>query len=135
MPAKKLVLTFPRSLVEEPIICRLVKDYDLVVNILRATISPDEAGHMVLEVTGPEQQIDGGLRYLDEIGVTWQPLSKDVKWREDLCTHCTACVTACPTGALTVERPGMRVRFDEEKCIACELCLPVCSYRALEIHF
>jgi len=135
MPSRKFVLTFPRSLVGEPIIYRLVKDHDLVVNILRASVSPDEAGHLVLEITGTEPRIQAGLEYLDRVGVGWQPLSKDVTWREDLCTHCTACVSACPTGALTVERPSMRVRFDEEKCIACELCLPVCSYKAVELHF
>jgi len=135
MSSVKLVLTFPPRLISEPIVYRLVKEQDLKVNILRASITPDEAGHMVLELSGEKAQIDAGIALLDQSGVHAEPLSKDVVWREDLCVHCTACVTSCPTGALAVDRATMRVSFDEEKCIACELCLPVCSYKAMEMRF
>ena len=135
MPSEKLVLTFPPRLVREPITYRLVKDHDLKVNILRASISPDEAGHMVVELEGTKEQIEGGCRYLEDAGISWQPLSKDVHWREDRCTHCTACVSVCSSAALYVERPSMTVAFDSEKCIGCELCLPVCIYKAMEIRF
>lgn len=135
MPSKKVVLTFPPSLVREPTTYRLVKEHDLMVNILRASISPDEAGHMVLELEGTEEQIEGGCRYFEDTGITWQPLSKDVLWKEDRCVHCTACVSVCPSNALYAERPSMEVVFDSEKCIGCELCIPVCMYKAMEIQF
>ena len=135
MAGKKVVLTFPPRLVREPTTYHLVKDYDLIVNILRASISPDEAGHMVLELEGTAEQIERGIKYVEDSGISWQPLSKDVRWREDLCTHCTACVSTCPTGSLYAERPSMKVAFDPEKCIGCELCVPVCMYKAMEIHF
>lgn len=38
MAKRRLVLTFPPRLVEEPITYRLIKDYDLVVNILKAIL-------------------------------------------------------------------------------------------------
>ncbi len=135
MASEKLVLTFPRRLVREPITYRLVKDHDLMVNILRASISSDEAGHMVVELEGSQDRLEAGRKYLEEIGVSWQPLSKDVRWLEDCCVHCTACITVCPSSALYVERPSMRVAFDSEKCIGCELCIPVCMYKAMEISF
>jgi len=135
MASEKLVLTFPPRLVREPITYHLVKDHDLRVNILRANISPDEAGHMVVELEGRKDQLDAGRRYLEEIGVSWQPLSRDVRWLEDRCVHCTACVTVCPSSALYVERPSMKVGFDGDKCIGCELCIPVCMYKAMEISF
>ena len=58
MPSKKLVLKFPPRIVREPIVYHLVKDHDLMVNILRASISPDEAGHLVIDVEGTGEQIE-----------------------------------------------------------------------------
>jgi ferredoxin len=135
MASEKLVLTFPPSIVRQPVVYHLVKDYDLRVNIIRASISPDEAGHMVVEIEGTRPQLEEGRKYIETQGVQWQPLSKDVRWREDRCIHCTACISACPTGALKVDRPAMTVSFDDEKCIGCELCIPVCAYKAMEITF
>ena len=47
---KKIVLRFPQNLVDQPIICRLVKDFDLEFNILRASVTPEEEGLLVLEL-------------------------------------------------------------------------------------
>lgn len=135
MPNQKLVLTFPPRLVREPITYHLVKDHDLRVNIVRASISPDEAGHMVVELDGTKDQVRGGREYLERVGVACQPLSRGVMWREDRCVHCTACVSVCPSNALYMDRTSMKVAFDSEKCIGCELCIPVCMYGAMEIHF
>ena len=79
--------------------------------------------------------MEAGFKYLSEIGVETQPLAQDVKWHEDRCTHCTACISICPTKALDVDRPKMEVTFYRDKCIACELCIPVCPYQAMEILF
>jgi len=38
---KRVVLHFPRRLVEQPVIYRLVKDYNLEFNILRASITAE----------------------------------------------------------------------------------------------
>jgi Fe-S-cluster-containing dehydrogenase component len=135
MLSEKLVLRFPPKIVRAPVTYHLVKDHDLMVNILRANISPDEAGHMVVELTGTKEQLRGGHKYLKESGVEVQPLEKDVRWLEERCVHCTACISVCPTAALDVDRETMKVAFESEKCIGCELCIPVCGYKAMEIEF
>ncbi|UCD71643.1 MAG: 4Fe-4S binding protein, partial [Syntrophobacterales bacterium] len=89
----------------------------------------------VLELTGTKKQLDGGMEYLARLGVETQRLSKDVKWLDDRCTHCTACTSLCPTNALSVERDTMVVSFEEAKCIACEMCITVCPYSAMEVQF
>ena len=134
MPKTKLVLKFPPGLVNEPIVYRLVKDYDLVINILRASITPDEAGHAVIELEGGRDAIEQGRQYLESCGIEVDSLAQDVRWSDERCTMCTACVSVCPTGALSLDRSTMQVSFDEELCIGCELCIPVCAYRAMEIH-
>jgi ferredoxin len=135
MAKKRLVLTFPPKLVEQPITYHLIKDYELKVNILRASITPNEEGRLVVEVDGESKDLNKGIDYLLGLGVEIQPLAQDVNWHEERCTHCTACVPICPTGALSLNQSNMNVFFDSEKCIACELCVCVCPYKAIEISF
>jgi ferredoxin len=135
MQKKRVVLNFPPHLIDQAVTYKLIKDYDLMINILRARITPKEQGRLVLEITGKKAALEAGIDYLREVGVEIQPLAQDVKWHEDRCTHCTACISICPTKALDVERKQMVVSFKRDKCIACELCIPACPYQAVEIQF
>ena len=135
MQKKRIVLNYPPRLVDQPVISKLVKDFDLEVNISRARITPREEGRLVLELTGKRSGLEAGFKYLSEIGVKVESLAQDVKWHEDRCIHCTACISTCPTNALDVDRKSMEVSFKRDKCIACELCIPACPYQAMEILF
>jgi ferredoxin len=135
MVSKRIVLKFPHKLLDQPIVYKLVKDYDLVFNILQAKITPKEEGLMVLELNGTKENYANGIKYLASIGVNIQPLSQDVKRDDDLCTHCGACVAICPTEALYTDKKTMKVIFDSDKCIACELCVKACPPRAMVVKF
>lgn len=135
MAKRRLVLTFPPKLVEEPITYRLIKDYDLVVNILRAKISPEEEGRLMIEISGEKSAVKRGMDYLKELNVSIQPLARDIRWLEERCTHCTVCVPLCPTGAIVVDRNSMEISLNKDKCIVCGACIPACPYRAIEILF
>ena len=133
--SKRIVLHFPRRLVERPIVSRLVKEYNLDFNILKASVTPDEEGLLVMELHGEQDNYDQGIRYLTESGVRIQSLSQDVIRNEERCTHCGACITICPTGAFKLEPLTRRVNFYNEKCLACGLCIKACPPRAMEVHF
>ena len=133
--SKKIVLRFPKHTVDRPIIYRLVKDYDLEFNILKASITPEEEGLMVLELKGEQQEYDNGVHFLIKTGVRIESLSQDFTRNEERCTHCGACITICPAGAFTVEPESRRIVFDNDKCLACGLCLKACPPRAMEVHF
>ncbi|MFH1778159.1 MAG: NIL domain-containing protein [Candidatus Omnitrophota bacterium] len=133
--SKRIVLHFPQKLVEQPIVCKLVKDYRLEFNILKAYVTPNEEGLLVLELCGEDKNYKEGVRYLKEVGVKVQPLSRDIIRNEKRCTDCGVCVPICPTGALVVEPLTRKVNFYDHKCIACELCIKVCPVRAMELHF
>lgn len=133
--SKRIVLRFPPRLVERPIVSRLVKDFNLDFNILKASITPDEEGLLMLELTGEQTDYDSGIRYLTKTGVRIQSLSQNVTRNEERCTHCGACITVCPTGAFEVEPLTRQVNFHDEKCLACGLCLKACPPRAMELHF
>ena len=132
--ARKIVLRFPPRLVDQPIIYRLVKDYDLQFNILKASVTPNEEGIMVLELSGKKKDYDEAIRFLAGAGVEVQALIKDVSRQEDRCTHCGACVTMCPVGALIVNPQTKRIDFLDSKCIACGLCIKPCPVRAMEVR-
>ena len=133
--SRRVVLHFPRRLVDQPIVYRLVKDYNLEFNILKASVTPKEEGLLVLELSGEQADYEQGMQYLAGIGVGIQPLSQNVIRNEARCTHCGACITICPTGAFTLELPSRRVNFQAEKCIACGLCIKPCPPRAMEVRF
>ena len=133
--SKRIVLRFPQRLVDRPIVYRLVKDFDLEFNILKASITPEDEGLMVVELTGARNDYDKGIRYLTTNGVDIQSLSQDVLRNEERCTHCGACITVCPTKAFEVDPVSRRVSFDNSRCVACGLCLKACPPRAMEVHF
>jgi len=133
--SKRIVLRFPRRMVDRPIVSRLIKDYNLDFNILKASVTPEEEGLLVVELSGEQADYDKGIRYLAETGVRIQSLSQDVTRNEERCTHCGACVAICPTGAFEVDPVTRLVNFYNEKCLACELCIKACPPRAMELHF
>ncbi|MDJ0915544.1 MAG: 4Fe-4S binding protein [Desulfobacterales bacterium] len=134
MYSKMVILRFPQTTVQKPIVCYLAKDYDLIFNILNATVLPRKEGFLVMELSGSRKNFNLGIQYLKDQGVQVQSPDQEVKRVKDKCTHCGACTAVCPTSALSVERPEMTVKFDQNICSVCELCVPACPTRAMEVR-
>lgn len=133
MYSRKVVVHYPAESSEKPIIYELVKRYDLVMNILKARISPRREGLLVLELGGEKENFDDGIQYLKSQGLGVEPLSKSVRQNTDKCIHCGSCTAVCPTGALHLDRQSWKVLFDPELCNGCELCVLSCPVRAMEV--
>jgi ferredoxin len=135
MPKKRVVLTFPPKLTEIPLTYKLVKDYDLSINILKAKITPGEEGKLVLELSnGSEQKIKAGIDFLVNQGVIVEPVSKEIVLDETECIQCGACSAVCKPGALSLSERGDLV-FNREKCIVCEMCVNACPLRIIKVMF
>ena len=67
---RRVQLNYPLDRVKEPVLYHLVMDYGLIPNIRRAQIDFHTGGFIVLELTGDEADLDRGIRFLEETGVT-----------------------------------------------------------------
>ncbi len=133
MHTRIFVLRFSKEIVDQPLICRLVKLFDVEFNILKATVLPQHEGVLVLELRGLKSNINKGLAYLKEQGVKVESLAASIRRDDDRCYQCGACTGVCPTGALAIRRSDMAVLFVPEKCSGCSLCVTVCPVRAMEV--
>ncbi len=133
MLKKGLVLRFPPEIVDQPIVYRLVKDFNLVFNILKAMITPGKEGIMILELSGDKENLEKGLKFLTDVGVDVKTIAQQVVKNEEVCIHCGACTAVCPTGALFVDRQTFQVIYNPEKCTACGFCVSACITKAMEV--
>ena len=46
-----------------------------------------------------------------------------------LCSHCGACVSKCPAGALRIDEQG-QVEWDRARCVQCDACIKTCPHDA-----
>lgn len=132
MASRNVLLIFKSNIMYKPVIYRLARDFDLIFNILEAKILPRREGRILLELRGDEEVIDRGIAFLEEHHVVVELLSDKVWREEEKCVHCGACTGLCPTGALSVTRPEMKVVFDVNKCVACGMCGLVCPFGAMK---
>ena len=77
MARTRVQLTFPPSLIQEPIVYRLVKDFDIVINIRRADVKAD-CGWVILEMEAGEDTLARGVSWLKGKGVLVDPIESDV---------------------------------------------------------
>ena len=77
MASMRVRLTFPTNLVTEPIIYSVGTKFDIVTNIRRANISKD-TGWVVLEITGDDAILQNAVEYLQQTGVSVEPIIGDV---------------------------------------------------------
>ena len=133
---QKLLLFFPKCECEKPIIYHMVKDHNLVVNVFRAKVTPEEEGYLVLDVTGTEEDIQRAMDFVKTFNVTINYTGKGVTWDKDRCTHCGHCITHCPTDAIYIADTATReVAYNEADCIECLECIRVCPFDACASTF
>jgi len=77
MAVLKARLTFPPELVTEPVIYNLGRKYKIITNIRRANITQN-AGWIILEISGSSDEIEKAVKYLESIKVKVEPVEGDI---------------------------------------------------------
>ncbi len=135
MKKKRYILKFPPQSGDLPLSYHLVRDFDIRINILKAEVRPGKTGSLVLELEGTKENLKSGIQYLEENGVSCEPLNKKIHWQKERCIHCGNCTAVCFAGALVMDKKKWELEFEPEKCIVCELCVPACPLNLFTIDF
>jgi len=61
-------LTFPEDLITQPILARMVREYDVLPNIRRASVE-DDMGWIICELDGPHDTVESAIAWLVAQGV------------------------------------------------------------------
>lgn len=68
MASVRLKLTFPEHLIRQPIMARLVREFDVMPNIRRAKVE-EKVGWLVCELGGAEAAVERAVEWLHDLGV------------------------------------------------------------------
>ena len=129
---KRVVLEFPPSVVQTPITYILAKEYDIISNILRAEIAPEESGKLVIEIDGLPDKLEEAIERIKGYGIEVTEIARKVTFNMDKCTHCGACISVCLAGALKLDEE-FHLQFIEPKCTVCEMCVTSCPVDVVNI--
>lgn len=64
----RIKLTFPEALIKQPIIARLVREFEVLPNIRQAKIE-EHVGWVVCELGGDDDAIERAIVWLQDLGV------------------------------------------------------------------
>lgn len=68
MTSVRVKLTFPEHLIKQPIIARLVREFDVMPNIRAAKVE-ETVGWVVCELGGDEDAIERAIDWMADLGV------------------------------------------------------------------
>ena len=129
---KRVVLSFPPSVLQTPVTYMLAKEYDIASNILRAEISPEESGTLVMEMDGLPDRLEKAVERIKGFGIEVTEIARKVSFDMDKCIHCGACISVCLAGALKLDKE-FHLQFIEPKCTVCEMCVTSCPVDVVNI--
>ncbi len=131
---KRVMLTFPRRMVQMPITYLLAKDFNVAANIIRAQVAPNRVGKLVLELSGDIDELDAALGWMRSREIQVSLASQEIMVDEEVCVHCGLCTGVCPTEALSLDAETLRLNFARSRCIVCEQCIPTCPVQAISTN-
>jgi L-aspartate semialdehyde sulfurtransferase ferredoxin len=73
---KSYKLVFPQSLIREPVMFTMAKNYDIMPNIRRARVT-DTYGEIVVDLEGPEEKIEKAVHSMRSQGVDVESIELD----------------------------------------------------------
>ncbi|MCU1449814.1 MAG: ferredoxin [Acidimicrobiales bacterium] len=68
MTSVRVKLTFPEQLVRQPLLARMVREFDVMPNIRRASVE-EHFGWIVCEIGGDDDAVERAIGWLETAGV------------------------------------------------------------------
>jgi ABC-type methionine transport system ATPase subunit len=64
----RVKLTFPEHLIKQPLLGRLVREFDVLPNIRRANVE-ETMGWIICELAGEDEAVEQAVKWLEDAGV------------------------------------------------------------------
>lgn len=128
---RKFLLRYSTQKVSEPIIASVIRETNVLPNILYAELGP-RGGEILIAIDAPDTETERAVALFRDRGVEIREIKRAIELDREQCFDCGACLSLCPTGALRMAPDGT-VELDDSKCVYCELCVPSCPVRALKL--
>jgi ABC-type methionine transport system ATPase subunit len=77
MALRRIRLTFPETLIQEPIIYQMGHEFRVVTNIRMADVD-ERVGWVILELNGADDEIQRAIDWAEAKGVRVDPITGDV---------------------------------------------------------
>ncbi|QSZ66044.1 4Fe-4S dicluster domain-containing protein [Methanofollis aquaemaris] len=126
----KLLVSFSRKKVSEPIIARVVRDTGVLINVERARIEPSE-GKVLIDV--PDESARLISEKMRALGAAVEVLEHAVMHDDDECVDCGACVSVCPQEVFSFDEEW-KLTLDQSRCVLCGRCVQACPHGALTVE-
>jgi L-aspartate semialdehyde sulfurtransferase ferredoxin len=65
---ERVKLTFPEHLIREPVVGRMVKEFNVMPNIRRASVE-EHVGWIICELDGEAAEVEAAVAWLVEVGI------------------------------------------------------------------
>ena len=75
--SRKVWLTFPKDIIDRPLIWEIGRKFEIVTNIRQASVSK-EIGLVGLELSGEDSEIEKAVKFLTDNGVSVEPVELNV---------------------------------------------------------
>ncbi|TAF51866.1 MAG: 4Fe-4S dicluster domain-containing protein [Oscillatoriales cyanobacterium] len=128
---KRVTLTFPRQSIHMPVTYRLAKDFNVAANIIRAQVTPNQVGTLVVELLGDIDEVNAAIDWMRSQEIRISSASGEIVIDDRICVDCGLCTGVCPTQALSLDFKTFHLHFDRSRCIVCEQCIPSCPVQAI----
>lgn len=69
---KRLKLKIPATLINEPIIYKMVNQFEIMPNIITARLDKESEGEVLIEIKGTPENIEKGIEYLNNLNIQIQ---------------------------------------------------------------
>lgn len=114
-----------------PITYRLATEFNVAANIIRAQITPNQSGKLVVELSGDIDALEAAIDWMGMQDINVSLTTAEIVIDRDRCVDCGLCTGVCPTGALRLDPKTFQLQFDRPRCSVCEQCIPACPVQAI----